>query len=245
MAGASGTPRVGGGALVLALLLAGACSPGPKKPDPADLQAARQAALAFDGQLRTTVLDRLDRGDDPLAVYTAYRDTVRTLTLNAARKAAAPLGLVAALPDPPRDPEAPAAVEAPAPDPGARADTGARAGPAFFFKRTADRVRNRANAPDDWELRQMENFQYWLDAGVDENTLDVSEIVKEGGQTWFRWMRPIMMTEDCLTCHGEAISDPILTRLGQDYPDDEGTGYFEGDLAGAYSVKIALPDRKR
>ncbi len=228
-------------ALVLALLLAGSCSPAPKTPDPADLQAARQAALTLDGQLRTTVLARLDRGDDPLAVYTAYRDTVRTLTLDAARKAAASLGLAAALPDPPRDPEAPVAAEAPAPGP----DTGVGPGPSFYFKRTADRVRNRANAPDDWELRQMEGFQYWLDAGIDENTLDVSEIVKEDGQTWFRWMRPIVMTEDCLTCHGEAISDPILTRLGLDYPDDEGTGYFEGDLAGAYSVKIALPGGRR
>lgn len=241
MANASGkrSARVptAAGMFFLASCLAAACSPKPEKPDPADIRAARQAALMLEGQLRTQVLARLDRGDDPMAVYTAYRDTVRELTLDAARKAAAKLGLVAALPDPPRDPEAPDTPAAPS--------AASRPEAGFFFKRTADRVRNRANAADDWELRQLEGFQYWLDAGMDENTLDVSEVVTEGGRRWFRWMRPIVMSEACMTCHGEAISDAILTRLGQDYPDDEGTGYAEGDLAGAYSVKIALPDRRR
>ena len=57
-----------------ALLCLAACAARPEKPDAMDLQAARQAALGVDVSLRTDILDRLDRNEDPLAVYQAYRD---------------------------------------------------------------------------------------------------------------------------------------------------------------------------
>ena len=105
------------------------------------------------------------------------------------------------------------------------------------LRRVSERVRNPANAPDDWERKQLAQFQYWLDAGLDEHTLEVSEIVTEGKVKYFRWMRPITMGETCITCHGDKIDAKLLTLLVHDYPDDEATGYFEGELAGAYSVK--------
>jgi hypothetical protein len=175
-----------------------ACTPKPPTPDPADLTAARQAVLLLDAGIRTQLLDRLDRNDDPAAVYTAYRDTVRAMTSDIAKKAGVDL------------------------------------------KRVADRVRNPANAADDWERKQLAIFQYWLDAGLDEHTLEISEIVSEGKTKYFRWMRPIAMQETCMTCHGDAISDRLLGLLVHDYPDDEATGYFEGELAGAYSVKRVI-----
>lgn len=183
-------------ALALAMPLAlAACTPKPPKPDPADLTAARQAALQLDTAIRTQLLDRLDRDEDPAAVYTAYRDTVRTMTSDIAKKTGVDL------------------------------------------KRVADRVRNPANAADDWERKQLAIFQYWLDAGLDEHTLEISEIVTEGKTKYFRWIRPITMQETCITCHGDKIDDKLLTFLVHDFPDDEATGYFEGELAGAYSVK--------
>jgi hypothetical protein len=180
--------------LLLALLLP-ACTLKPSKPNPADLTAARQAALLLDTGIRTQLLDRLDRDEDPAAVYTAYRDTVRTMTSDIAKKAGVDL------------------------------------------KRVADRVRNPANAADDWERKQLAIFQYWLDAGLDEHTLEISEIVTENKVKYFRWIRPITMQETCITCHGDRIDDKLLGFLAHDYPDDEATGYFEGELAGAYSVK--------
>jgi hypothetical protein len=69
----SGFARLG---CVLAITLAGACTPEPEIPDPGDLLVARQAALGFDMRLRMEMLDRIERDEDPVAVYMAYRDTV-------------------------------------------------------------------------------------------------------------------------------------------------------------------------
>lgn len=66
-----------------------ACSPEPPQPDPADLMLARQAALAFDQRLKKEIVDRLERGEDPIAVYLAYRDNVPSY----ARRIAEQLGV--------------------------------------------------------------------------------------------------------------------------------------------------------
>ena len=68
----SGFPR-----LMLVLTFAiGACTPEPETPDPGDLLVARQAALGFDVRYRMEILDRLERDEDPVAVYMSYRDHV-------------------------------------------------------------------------------------------------------------------------------------------------------------------------
>ena len=196
LAGAA-RPALTGAFLFSALLAAllSACAPKIAKPDPVDLTSARQSALLLEIAIRTQLLDRLERDEEPAAVYTAYRDTVRKMTSDIAGKAGVDL------------------------------------------RRVSARVRNPANAADDWERKQLALFQYWLDAGLDEHTLEVSEIVTEGKVKYFRWMRPITVGETCITCHGDAIEAKLLTLLVHDYPDDEATGYFEGELAGAYSVK--------
>src|SRR5690242_4770536 len=61
---------------VLAALSAAACAPATEQPDLADLQAARQAALAFDTRLQREITDRVNRDEDPVAVYLAYADHV-------------------------------------------------------------------------------------------------------------------------------------------------------------------------
>jgi hypothetical protein len=58
----------------LAALLLGACTPRAEQPAPADIQAARQAVLAFDQQLRREITARLERNEDPVAVYMSYAD---------------------------------------------------------------------------------------------------------------------------------------------------------------------------
>jgi uncharacterized protein DUF3365 len=57
-------------------LLAAACQPEFEQPKPADLNAARQAALDFDRRMQLQIIDRLDRGEDPVALYLAYTDHV-------------------------------------------------------------------------------------------------------------------------------------------------------------------------
>lgn len=108
------------------------------------------------------------------------------------------------------------------------------------FSRTALGVRNPVNAPDDWERQQMEQMSFMLDAGFDPETLEVAEIVTEGDARVFRWMRPVLMAEQCLACHGEAIDTRVKLLLAQEYPLDEATGYAAQQLGGAYSARRVL-----
>ena len=188
-------------ALLAAACLAGwltACAPRTEKPDPKDLSAARQAGLAFDIRMRREITSRLERLDDPVAVYLAYADNV--------------------------------------PSWGKEISDAAR----FEFSRTALGVRNPANAPDAWERRKMEEFSFLMDAGVDPETLEASEIVEEGAEKVFRWMRPVQMADTCLTCHGEQLNPKIKLLLEQEYPLDEARGYSDGQIGGAYSVRKVL-----
>lgn len=110
----------------------------------------------------------------------------------------------------------------------------------FEFSRTALGVRNPANAPDDWERRQMELFNLMADEGQDPETFEAAEIVQEGDAKVFRWLRPMAMGEACMACHGEKIDSRIKLLLAQEYPLDEAAGYSEGQLGGAYSVRKVL-----
>ena len=64
------------GSLLAAALTIAACAPEIATPSPGDLLVARQAALGFDVRLKMEMLDRLERDEDPVAVYMAYRDHV-------------------------------------------------------------------------------------------------------------------------------------------------------------------------
>lgn len=144
------------------------------------------------------IIARLDRDEDPVAVWLAYADHV--------------------------------------PDWGRQVSNTEK----IDFSRTALGVRNPANAPDDWERQQLEQMSFMLDAGVDPETMEVAEIVLEGEETVFRWMRPVLMGEPCLVCHGEAIDGRIKLLLGQEYPLDEATGYAAQQFGGAYSARRVL-----
>lgn len=108
-------------------------------------------------------------------------------------------------------------------------------------RRTGLRVRNRANAADDWEFEKLEALEFSMSAGLDPALLELAEVVEgEGGQQTFRWIRPLIMTEECLVCHGENIPVEILDLLMEEYPSDDATGYFEYELGGAYSVSRVI-----
>ncbi len=180
------------------IALCTACAPKPETPDAADIRAARQAALTFDQRMNRAIIARLDRDEDPVAVYLAYADNV--------------------------------------PGWGRELSDAAQ----MHFSRTALDVRTPADVPDEWERQQMEQMSFMLDAGLDPETMEIAEIVTEGDAQVFRWMRPILMTDSCLACHGEAISPRVKLLLGQEYPLDEATGYAAGQMGGAYSVRKVL-----
>jgi hypothetical protein len=98
--------------------------------------------------------------------------------------------------------------------------------------RTSLKYRNPANAPNEWQITVLEDFEAKKAVGADPATLVYSEIVNNE----FRFMKAIPTAGLCLACHGTDISPEVTAELARLYPQDKATGFKEGDLRGAFVV---------
>ena len=110
------------------------------------------------------------------------------------------------------------------------AESGARVG------RTALRVRNAGNAPDDLERAVLEQFAGDLAAGGIEGPLEAAFEIKREGGIQRHYMRAIPTEALCLTCHGETLAPDLAAAIARDYPGDQATGFKLGELRGAFRV---------
>ena len=108
--------------------------------------------------------------------------------------------------------------------------SGARVG------RTALRVRNPSNAPDDLERAVLEQFAADLGAGPIDRPLEAAFEIRRGDAVERHFMRAIPTDALCLTCHGESLSPALAAEIARRYPDDQATGFKLGELRGAFSV---------
>ena len=113
-------------------------------------------------------------------------------------------------------------------------ETGLRVG------RTSRRVRNPANAPDDWERGALEALEARAQKGEDVASLEVHGVVEEGGRRVFRYMKAIPTGDLCLTCHGPDVDARLLETIRKNYPGDAATGFRKGDLRGAVTIRKDL-----
>lgn len=106
-------------------------------------------------------------------------------------------------------------------------------------KRTSQRVRNPANAPDAAEKLALSRVEKDLAAGKPPTVL-VQQITASGEPVEWRVYRPVMMAPACVTCHGprEALAPAVRARLATLYPEDQATEYAEGDWRGLIRVSI-------
>ncbi len=102
--------------------------------------------------------------------------------------------------------------------------------------RTAQRLRNPANAPGGWQERALESFAAAIAAGADPATLEHIEVVEDSGVRERRWMKPIMLAPMCVACHGSTLTPEIAQAVAEAYPSDAATGFAPGDLRGAFYV---------
>lgn len=110
-------------------------------------------------------------------------------------------------------------------------------GSGFEVQRTALRLRNPENAPDEWELKVLQLFQTKLGAGADPQKLEHFEVVTTAeGDKLLRYMKPIMITDTCLACHGTDVKQDVRSEIARYYPEDKATGYKLGELRGAFSL---------
>jgi hypothetical protein len=115
---------------------------------------------------------------------------------------------------------------------------------ALAIRRVSDRWRNPLNEPDGFERSVLTLFAEALRETTLTDASEHSEAVLEDGRRIFRYLKPIRIVGMCTACHGEpSRMDPALREVIRDrYPDDRATGYAIGDLRGAVSIRVPLPD---
>ena len=107
----------------------------------------------------------------------------------------------------------------------------------FEASRVGTRLRNPENAPDEWESKILTQFQEQIAAGNDPSKLEHYEVLTTAeGEKLFRFMKPIVMGEMCLTCHGTDIKQDVKAEIARYYPDDKAVGFKVGELRGAFSL---------
>ena len=116
-------------------------------------------------------------------------------------------------------------------------------GPDLTVGRTALRLRNADNAPDDWETGVLRDFRERLEAGADPASLQTWHVQSRDGERIGRWMKAIPMQPQCLVCHGNAVPEDVADVLSRLYPEDRATGFAVGDLRGAFTVTVELDSR--
>ncbi|MEK7255034.1 MAG: DUF3365 domain-containing protein, partial [Bacteroidota bacterium] len=102
------------------------------------------------------------------------------------------------------------------------------------IRRTSLQLRNLQNAPSDWEQILLHDYQANAQAGK-----EIKPTVQLLEDSSVAFAAPILAAPLCLKCHGKtgetmtAADYSIIQKL---YPQDQATGYSEGDLRGMWSI---------
>lgn len=113
----------------------------------------------------------------------------------------------------------------------ALAQNASRAG--WHVGRTSLKLRNMRNHPDAWERDVLEQFE----AAQRVNPQQIPQPVRAVINGEFRFMKPIVMGQPCLACHGTSLSATTQAALKRHYPEDQATGYPAGQLRGAFTLR--------
>jgi hypothetical protein len=109
-------------------------------------------------------------------------------------------------------------------------------------KRTSLKLRNPANAPDEAEKRALDRFAWKLDDGNPPSVL-IQRLDHPAVGTEWRVYRPVVILQQCVTCHGAVENQPpgLRATLQERYPDDAASGYRLHDWRGLIRVSVSEP----
>ena len=113
----------------------------------------------------------------------------------------------------------------------------------WAIRRVSLQTRNaERGTPDLWEARVLADFDIRAAQGEKPETLEKSEVVSIDGKPVFRYMKALPVSEVCLKCHGPAdgLDAGLKVQLRESYPHDLATGYRQGQIRGALTVKRPL-----
>jgi hypothetical protein len=103
-------------------------------------------------------------------------------------------------------------------------------------KRTSLKVRNPQNQATPEELSVLEAFEVAKAGGKAVQDLSYYQVNDQGTYRSHHLMKAIPTQALCLACHGETLSPEVQAVLSQRYPQDQATGFAEGDIRGAFSL---------
>lgn len=106
----------------------------------------------------------------------------------------------------------------------------------WHLGRTSLKLRNPDNAPDSWEQSILEQFQRRFENGERVQSMTASAKVDTQQTKAYRYMQAIAVEGVCLACHGQNISPTTHAMIQKYYPQDQATGFQNGDLRGAFSL---------
>ena len=101
--------------------------------------------------------------------------------------------------------------------------------------RTAVRHRSPANAPVEWQQGVLEHFVQHAET-ISPQQLFYAETADDT----LRVAKGIPTQAPCLACHGPAIAEPVRAAIAARYPNDNATGFSEGDLRGMFWAEVPL-----
>lgn len=102
----------------------------------------------------------------------------------------------------------------------------------YEFGRTSHKVRNVQNAPKDWALKYLKEFQ-----GTKKTEKSRPYLIHKLEDSKRVYLEPLYVEAKCLLCHGESVSQNIKTKVQELYPQDKATGFTLGEFRGFLWVK--------
>lgn len=94
--------------------------------------------------------------------------------------------------------------------------------------RASHKLRNPENAPAPWLAEIIDSY-----LAEPSQRAPVTTVLADGRNAY---VEPIVTQAMCLACHGSNIPADVSARLHQHYPQDQATGFREGDLRGVFWV---------
>ncbi|MCA9175444.1 MAG: DUF3365 domain-containing protein [Planctomycetales bacterium] len=93
--------------------------------------------------------------------------------------------------------------------------------------RTSFKLRNPRNAPPEWTV-----------PFVEQRVAEPQFVELPDGNTGA--LLPIKLQTACLACHGpeDTIASDVKAKLAELYPEDQATGFHDGDLRGWFWVEV-------
>lgn len=95
--------------------------------------------------------------------------------------------------------------------------------------RASHKLRNPGNEGPEWVQPILADY-------LETEQWEPVEVALENG--YIGYAEPIGIQPLCLTCHGETVAPGIAATIAEAYPEDQATGFENGDLRGVFWVEF-------